>query len=69
MEAGVYGEHGVHVPRRVVMARGYDLDHVTIQHLQMVVCIAQKTSMTRHNVLIEHAQVCMSLLSAFILLH
>jgi hypothetical protein len=69
MEAGVYGEHGVHVPRRVVVARGHDLNHVTIQHLQMVACIAQKTSMTRHNVLRQHAQVCMSLLSVFILLH
>ena len=69
MEAGVYGEHGVHVPRRVVVARGHDLDHVTIQHLQMVVCIAQKTRMTPHNVLRQHAQVCMSLLSVFILLH
>ena len=54
MEAVVYGEHGVHVPRRVIVARGYDLDHVTIQHLQMV-CIAQKTSMTRHNVLSKNA--------------
>jgi hypothetical protein len=36
METGVYGEHGVHVPRRVVVARGHDIDHVTIQHLQMV---------------------------------
>ena len=69
MEAGVYGEHGVHVPQRVVVARGHDLNHVTIQDLQMVVCIAQKTSMTRHNVLRQHAQVCMSLLSVFILLH
>jgi hypothetical protein len=33
MEAGVYGEHGVHVPRRVVVARGHDLDHVTIRFI------------------------------------
>ena len=51
METGVYGEHGVHVPRRVVVARGYDLYHVAIQLLLMAAPIAQETSMTRHNAL------------------
>ena len=53
MEDGVYGEHGVDVPRSVVVARGHDLDHVTIQLLLMP--IAKKNSMTRHNVLNQHA--------------
>ena len=55
MEDGVYGEHGVHVPRHVVVSRGHDLDLVTIQPLLMVAPIAKKTSMTRHNVLNQHA--------------
>jgi hypothetical protein len=59
METGVCGEHGVHAPGRVVVARGHDLDHVTIQLLHMAVPIAQETSMTRHNVLCQHAQVFM----------
>jgi hypothetical protein len=49
METGVYGEHGVHVPRRVVVARGYDLYHVTIQLLLMAAPIAQETSMNNGN--------------------
>ena len=69
METGVHGEHGVHVPRRVVVATGHNLDHVTIQHLQMVVPIAQETRMTRHNVVSQHGQVFMSLLSVFRFLH
>ena len=69
METGVYGEHGVHAPRRAVVGRGHDLDHVTIQHLQMVVHIALETRITRHNVLNKHVQVFMSLLGVFILLH
>jgi len=59
MEDGVYGEHGVHVPRRVVVAHGHDLDHVTIQLLLMASPIAKETSMTRHNVLNQHAHVFM----------
>jgi hypothetical protein len=42
MEDGVYGEHGVHVPRHVVVARGHDLDLVTIQPLLMAAPIAKK---------------------------
>ena len=42
MEDGVYGEHGVHVPRRVVVTREHDLDHVTIQLLLMASPIANK---------------------------
>jgi hypothetical protein len=45
MDDGVNGEHGVHVPRRVVEVRGHDIDHVTIQHLQMVVPIALESSL------------------------
>ena len=59
METGVCGEHGVHAPGHVVVACGHDLDHVTIQLLHMAVPIAQETSMTRHNVLNQHAQVFM----------
>jgi hypothetical protein len=59
MEDGVYKEHGVHVPRRVVDVRGHDLDHVTIQLLLITVPIANKTSMTRHNVIDQHAHVFM----------
>ena len=59
MEIGVNGEHGVHAPGHVVMARGYDLDHVTIQSLHMVALIAQETSMTGHNVLNVNVQVYM----------
>ena len=66
METGVYE---VHVPRRVIVATGHDLDHVTIQHLQMVVPIAQETRMTRHNAVNQHGQVFMSLLSLFRFLH
>jgi hypothetical protein len=69
METGVYGEHEVHVPRRVVVATGHDIDHVTIQHLQMVVPFAQETRMTRHNAVNQHCQVFMSLLSVFRFLH
>ena len=69
METGVDGEHGVHVSRRVVLARGHDIDHVTIQHLQMVVPIVKETTMTRHSVLDKHVQVFMLLLSVFLLLH
>ena len=61
METGVYGEHGAHVPRRVVVARGYNLYHVTIQVLLMAEPIAMETSMTRHNVLNQHAHVFMLL--------
>jgi hypothetical protein len=57
METGVYGEHGVHVPRRVVVAPGYDLYHVTIQLLLMAAPIAQETSMTRRNAFNQHAHV------------
>ena len=42
MEDGVYGEHGVDVPRRVVEVRGHDLDHATIQLLLMASPIAKK---------------------------
>ena len=66
METGVYE---VHVPRRVVVATGHDLDHVTIQPLQMVVPFAQETRMTRHNAVNQHCQVFMSLLSVFRFLH
>ena len=59
MEDGVNGEHGVHAPRRVVVAPGHDIDHVTIQHLQMVVLIALESTMRRHNVLSKHVQVIM----------
>ena len=59
MEDEVYAEHGVHVPRRVVVAHGHDLYHVTIQLLFMAAPIAKKTSMTRHNVLDQHAHVFM----------
>ena len=45
MDDGVNGEHGVHVPRRAVEARGYNIDHVTIQHLQMVVPIALESTL------------------------
>ena len=51
MENGVNGEHGVHVPRRVVVAHRYDLYHVTIQFLLMAAPIAKETSMKRHNAL------------------
>jgi hypothetical protein len=51
MEDGVYEENVVHIPRRVLVARGHDLDHVTIQLLLMAAPIAKATSMTRHNVL------------------
>ena len=40
---------GVHVSRRVAVARGHDIDHVTIQHLQMVVPIALDSTMRKHN--------------------
>ena len=69
MDDGVNGEHGVHVPRRVVEVRGHDIDHVTIQHLQMVVPIALESSLRWHNVIYQHAQVFMLLLSVFLLLH
>jgi hypothetical protein len=59
METGVCGEHGVHAQGRVVVARGQDLDHVAIQLLHMAVPIAQETSMTRHNVLSQNAEVFM----------
>ena len=51
METGVHGEHGVHVPRRVVMVYRQDINHVTAQHLHMVVPIAKETTMKRHRVL------------------
>ena len=51
METGVYVEHGVHVTRRVVVAHGYDLYHVTIQFLFMAAPIAKEASMKRHNAL------------------
>ena len=51
METGIYGEHGVHVPRRVVVAHGYDLYHVTILLLLMAAPIAKEANMTRHNAL------------------
>lgn len=41
METGVYGNHGEHVQRRVMMEYGNEIDHVTIQHLHMVVPIAK----------------------------
>ena len=46
METGVYGEHGVYVPRPVVVAHGYDLCHVSIQLLLMAAPIAKEASMT-----------------------
>ena len=57
METGVCGEHGVYAPRRVLVARGHVLDHVTIQLLHMAVLIAKELNMTRHSVLNQHAQV------------
>jgi hypothetical protein len=48
---GVHGEHGVHIPRRVVLLYGQDIDHVTVHHLQMVVPIVKETTMKRHRVL------------------
>jgi hypothetical protein len=57
METGVHGEHGVHVPRRVVMAYRQDINHVTVQHLHMVVPIVKETTMKRHRVLQPHVQV------------
>ena len=65
METGVDGEHGVHVLRRVVVACGHDLDNVTIQLLHMAVPIVNETTMTRHNVLNQHAQIFMLLLSVY----
>ena len=59
MEIGVHGEHGVHAPGGVVVARGHDLDHVTIQLLPMAAPIAQERSMPRQNVLNKHVQVFM----------
>ena len=59
METGVCGELGEHAPWRVVVARGHDLDHVTIQHLQLAAPIAMETSMTQHNVLNEYVKVYM----------
>ena len=59
METGVYGEHGVHVPRRVVVARGYDIYHMTIKLLLMAATIAKEASMRRHNALSQHAHVFM----------
>lgn len=41
METGVYGEHGDHAQRRVMMEYGKDIDHVTIHHLHMVVYFAK----------------------------
>ena len=61
METGMYGEHGVHVPRRVVVAHGYDLYHVTILLLLMAAPIAKEANMTRHNALNQHAHVFMLL--------
>ena len=48
---GVHGEHGVHIPRRVVLLYGQDIDQVTVHHLQMVVLIVKETTMKRHRVL------------------
>ncbi len=42
MATGVYGEHGAHVPGRVVVDIRHDIDHVTVLHLQMVVLLAQE---------------------------
>ena len=57
METGVHGEHGVHVPRRVVMVYRQDINHVTVQHLHMVVPIVKEKTMKRHRVLQPHVQV------------
>ena len=51
METGVHGEHGVRVPRRVVMVYRQELNHVTVQHLHMVVPIVKEATMKRHHVL------------------
>ena len=53
----MHGEHGVHVPRRVVMVYRQDINHVTVQHLHMVVPIVKETRMKRHRVLQPHVQV------------
>ena len=50
MENGVNGEHGVHAPGRVVVARGHDLDHATT-------VLALGTVWKRRYVLRHHAQV------------
>ena len=55
MERGVYGEHGVHVQRHVMMEYGNGIDHVTIQHLHMVVPIAKDPQMQRQHA-IQHAR-------------
>ena len=57
METGVDGDHGVHVPQRVIVVRGHEIDHVTIQHLQIVVPIVKETTRKRHHVLQHHVQV------------
>lgn len=56
MERGVYGEHGVHVQRHVMMEYGNGIDHVTIQHLHTVVPIAKDPQMQQQHA-IQHARV------------
>jgi hypothetical protein len=57
MEAGVHGEHGVYVPRRVVVLYLKEIDHVAVHHLQRVVLIVKETTMKRHRLLQSHVQV------------
>ena len=57
METGVNGDHGVYVPRHVVVEQGHDINHVTIQHQQMAVLLAQDWTMKRRHALHHNAKV------------
>jgi hypothetical protein len=65
MEAGVHGEHGVHVSRRVVVLYWKEIDHVAVHHLQRVVLIVKETTMKRHRLLQSHVVFIFFLLLLF----